>query len=380
MARLIRPTRPRFLTLGVAAVVATALTLIAPSADAGKPQPQPTLTGQASSYSGDAGVIDIDATLLNALEAGVHLVEAGPLPATGGSDTDELLHLSSPAPLALDASVGLATTLGSGQLATSFASVAALSLGIDAGLTSVADVGAGVLQATSRAECVNGAPVLTGGANLVDATVRVLDGVEIALPVNPAPNTSINVGGLATLTLNEQIRTADSITVNALHLTVKVPLVADVDVIIAHAHSDIECNGTVPPPNCSVKDFVTGGGFVIRDGKRVSFSVHGGVDKSGGFRPSGLNVVDHGSGQHIQAKDIDAYGTPTSTQRVLHFPGGNWTATVTDNGEPGRSDTFQVSDGSYTAGSTGTAIGGGNIQLHQPKGCGDTAKAPRGRK
>lgn len=378
MARHIRPTWPRLLTVGAAAVVATALTLVAPGAEAGKPQP--ALSGQASSYSGDAGVIDIDATLLNALEAGVHLVEAGPLPASGGSDTEELLHLSSPAPVALDASVGLATTLGSGQLATSFASVTALSLGIDAGLTNVADVSAGVLQATSRAECVNGTPVLSGGANLVDATVRVLDGLEIALPVNPAPNTTIDVGGLATLTLNEQIKTANSITVNALHLTVNVPLVATVDVIISHAHSDIECNGTVPPPNCSVKDFVTGGGFVIRDGKRVSISVHGGIDKSGGFRPSGLNVVDHGTGRHIQAKDIDAYGSPAATQRVLHFPAGNWTATVTDNGEPGRTDTFHVTDGSYAAGSTEAAIGGGNIQLHQPKGCGDSTKPPRGRK
>lgn len=357
-------------------MLATSLA-VAPAAHAGKPAP--TLSGQASSYSGDAAVIDIDATLLGTLSAGVHLVEAGPLPASGGSDAEELLHVSAPAPLALDASVALATTLGSGQLATSFASVADLSLGIDAGLTSVADVSAGVLQATSRAECVSGAPVLSGSANLVGASVSVLGAAPIVLPVNPAPNTTIDVGGLATLTLNEQIVGPGSITVNALHLQVNVPLVATVDVVISHAHSDITCDGTVPPV-CSVKDFVTGGGYVVREGEKVSFSVHGGTDKSGGFRPSGLNTVDHGTGPHINTHGIDAYAdpAPTSTRRVLHFPDGNWTVSVADNGEPGRTDTFQVAGVGYSAGSTETAIGGGNIQLHRPKGCGE-AKPAKGR-
>jgi hypothetical protein len=312
--------------------------------------------------------------------AGVHLVNAGPLASSGGSDADELLHLSSPAPIALDASVGLATTFASGQLASSFASVAAVTLGVNAGVASVADVSAGVLQATSRAECVNGSAALSGSASLANASISVLGGPAIVLPINPAPNTSINVGTLASLTLNEQIVTPGSITVNALHLTVNVPGVADVDVIISHAHSDIACNGTQPPA-CSVKDFITGGGYVVKDGKRVSFSVHGGVDKTGAFRPSGLNVVDHGTGQHIQSKGIDAYGdpSPTSTKRVLHFPDGNWTVSVADNGEPGSLDTFQVAGPGYTAGSTSTAIGAGNIQLHQPKGCGDAAKPPKGR-
>lgn len=379
MASRTRPAHRRLWGIGLTAVLLTALTLT-PSANAGKP-PAPTLSGQASSYSGDAAVIDIDATLLGTLEAGVHLVDAGPLPAAGGSDADELLHLSSPAPIALDASVALATTLGSGQLATSFASVAALSLGIDAGPASVADVSAGVLQATSRAECVNGSAALSGGASLANASISVLGAPAIVLPLNPAPNTTINVGGLASLTLNEQIVTPGAITVNALHLTVDVPGVADVDVIISHAHSDIACNGTQPPA-CSVKDFVTGGGYVVRNGSRVSFSVHGGLDKTGAFRPSGVNVVDHGTGQHIQAKGIDAYGdpSPTSTKRVLHFPDGNWTVSVADNGEPGTADTFQIAGAGYTAGSTTAAIGAGNIQLHLPKGCGDTATPPKGRK
>lgn len=378
MAPRIRRARQAVRGFGLTAALAAALA-VAPPAEAGKPQP-PALTGQASAYSGDAAVIDIDATLLGTLTAGVHLVEAGPIPSTGGSDAEELLHLSNPAPLALDASVGLATTFGSGQVASSFASVAAVSLGIDAGATSIADISAGVLQATSRAECVNGAAVLSGGASLLNASISVLGSEPIVLPLNPGPNTSINVGSLATLTLNEQIVGPGSITVNALHLTVDVPHVASVDVIISHAHSDISCNGTQPPP-CPVKDFVTGGGYVIKDGEKVSFSVHGGLDKDGGFRPSGLNVVDHGTGQHIQSKGIDAYGdpSPTSTKRVLHFPEGNWTVSIADNGEPGRTDTFQVAGPGYTAGSTSTAIGGGNLQLHLPKGC-PSAKPPKGRK
>jgi hypothetical protein len=179
MATNLRPARRRLWGIGLTAVLVVALSLT-PSATAGKPA-APTLSGQASSYSGDAAVIDIDATLLGTLVAGVHLVNAGPLASSGGSDADELLHLSSPAPIALDASVALATTVGSGQLATSFASVAAVSLGVDAGVTSVADISAGVLQATSRAECVNGSASLSGGATLANASISVLGSAPIVL-------------------------------------------------------------------------------------------------------------------------------------------------------------------------------------------------------
>jgi hypothetical protein len=357
----VKKRRPGARILGVllAGVLAGALT--APGeAIAGKPTP---LTGQASSYSGDAKVIDITADVLGVLQPHIVVSDTGPLPSTGGMRSAALLTVTNPAPVALSAVVAGATTMGSGNTASSFASVAELRLNI----ADIVALSAGVLQSYSNASCVNGQPVLTGGSNLAVAAVRVGGLDPIVLPVAPAPNTVIDLG-IVRLVLNEQITTANSITVNAVHLTVNAAPVATADVVISHTHSDINCNGTQPPA-CPVKDFVTGGGQITRNGERVSFSVHGGTNADGTFRNGGLNVVDHGSGTHIQAKELDAYGdpTPTSNKRRLHFADGNWTVDVTDNGEPGKADTFSVTNGTYTA--SGNPILHGNIQLHKVGGC-----------
>ena len=365
-----RPLGGRILGIIVVGVLAGALT--APGqAIAGKPKP---LTGQASSYSGDAKVLDARATVLGVLHPRLVISDTGQLPSTGGVRSASLLTVSNPPPVALSAVVAGATTMGSGNEASSFATVAQLSLAIG----DVAALSASVLQSYTNASCVNGQPVLSGGSHLAVAAVRVNGGNPIVLPVAPAPNTVIDLG-VVRLVLNEQITTANSITVNAVHLTVNAGPLATADVVISHTHSDINCNGTVQPP-CPVKDFVTGGGQITRNGAKVSFSVHGGTNADGSFRPGGLNVVDHGSGTHIQAKVLDAYGdpAPTSTKRRLHFADGNWTVDVADNGEPGTADTFSVTNGSYTA--SGTPITRGNIQLHQVGGCQTPPKkkGPRG--
>jgi hypothetical protein len=349
----------RILGVLLAGVLAGALT--APGqAIAGKPKP---LTGQASSYSGNAKVLDITANVLGVVQPHIVVSDTGPLPSTGGVRSASLLTVSNPPPVALSAVVAGATTTGSGNEASSFATVAQLSLAID----DVAALSAGVLQSSSSASCVNGQAVLSGSSYLAVASVRVDGGQPVVLPVSPPPNTVIDLG-VVRLVLNEQTTTSNSITVNAVHLTVNAPPVATADVVISHTHSDINCNGTQPPA-CPVKDFVTGGGQITRNGAKVSFAVHGGTNADGTFRPGGLNVVDHGDGTHIQAKDLDAYGdpSPTSTSRRLHFADGNWTVDVADNGEPGTADTFAVTDGSYSA--SGTPITHGNIQLHQVGAC-----------
>jgi hypothetical protein len=354
-----RPLGARILGVLLVGVLAGALT--APGqALAGKPKP---VTGQASSYSGDAEVIDIQANVLNIIQPHIEVSDTGPLPPTGGMLSESLLTVSTPAPVALNAVVAGATTMGSGNQASSFASVAALSLNI----ADIVELDASVLQSHTRASCVNGQPVLSGGSHLAGASLRVNGGEPIVLAVAPPPNTVIDLG-IVRLVLNEQISTGNSITVNAVHLTVNAAPVATADVVISHTHSDINCNGTVQPP-CPVKDFVTGGGQITRNGEKVSFSVHGGVNSDGSFRNGGLNVVDHGSRTHIQAKELDAYSdpNPTSTSRRLHFADGNWTVNVADNGEPGTADTFSVTNGSYSA--SGTPITHGNIQLHQVGGC-----------
>lgn len=349
----------RILGVLLTGVLAGALT--APGqAIAGKGKP---LTGQASSYSGNAEVIDITANVLGVLQPHIEVSDTGPLPSTGGVRSASVLTVSNPPPVALSAVVAGATTMGSGNEASSFATVANLSLAI----SDLVALSAGVLQSYSNASCVNGRPVLSGASNIAVASVRVDGGDPIVLPVAPAPNTTIDLG-IVKLVLNEQITTANSITVNAVHLTLNAPPLATADVVISHTHSDINCNGTQPPA-CPVKDFVTGGGQITRNGAKVSFAVHGGTNADGSFRPAGLNVVDHGNGTHIQARTLDAYGdpAPTSTSRRLHFADGNWTVDVADNGEPGTADTFSLTNGSYSA--SGTPITRGNIQLHKVGAC-----------
>jgi hypothetical protein len=356
--------------LGVLLAGALAGALTAPGQAIAR-RPQPSTTGQASSYSGDAKVIDIQANVLGVLQPHIVVSDTGPLPSTGGSQSASLLTVSNPPPVALSAVVAGANTMGSGNEASSFATVAQLSLNIK----DLVALSAGVLQSSTKAECVNGQPVLTGSSYLAVAAIRVDGGDPIVLPVAPPPNTTLDLG-IVKLVLNEQIKTGNSITVNAVHLTLNAPPVATADVVISHTHSDINCNGT-QPPTCSVKDFITGGGQITRDGSKVSFAVHGGINSDGTFRNGHLNVVDHGDGTHIQARQLDGYGdpSPTSTSRRLHFADGNWTVDVADNGEPGKADTFSVSNGSYTA--SGTPITHGNIQLHKVGGCqGKDRKGP----
>jgi len=365
-----RPIGARILGVILVGVLAGALT--APGqAIAGKPKPPAPITGQASSYSGDAEVLDVQANVLNSVPIHLQVSDTGPLPSTGGMRSASLLTVSTPAPVAVNAVVAGATTMGSGNQASSFATVANLSLNI----ADVVALGAGVLQSYSNASCVNGQPSLTGASNIVALSLSVL-GTPVVIPVAAPPNTTIDLG-IVKLVLNEQIVTANSITVNAVHLTVNAAPLATADVVISHTHSDINCNGTVNPP-CPVKDFVTGGGQITRNGAKVSFAVHGGTNADGTFRSGGLNVVDHGSRTHIQAKELDAYSdpAPTSTKRQLHFADGNWTVDVADNGEPGTADTFSVTNGSYSA--SGTPITHGNIQLHQVGGCPQAAPPKKG--
>jgi hypothetical protein len=71
-----------------------------------------------------------------------------------------------------------------------------------------------------------------------------VDLAGITLPLDPGPNTKIDLLGLATLVLNEQIMNPDgSLTVNAFHLTVNVLGVASGEIIISSA----TCGPATPP-------------------------------------------------------------------------------------------------------------------------------------
>jgi hypothetical protein len=98
------------------------------------------------------------------------------------------------------------------------------------------DVGGGVVVAQAmESRCAGGAGRLSGTATLTDVRVA-------GMPVrgNPAPNTVVSVEGVATVTLDEQIVAADSITVNAVHVQLLTGEVGDV--ILPQAHCAVSAS------------------------------------------------------------------------------------------------------------------------------------------
>src|SRR2546422_5662578 len=53
-------------------------------------------------------------------------------------------------------------------------------------------------------------------------------------------------------------------------------------------------------------DFLTGGGWILRpSGAKANFGVEGGV-KNGAWW-GGVNYIDHGTGLHVQSRNVTAY-------------------------------------------------------------------------
>ncbi len=158
-------------------------------------------------------------------------------------------------------------------------------------------------------------------------------------------------------------------------------------------------SGSVFAQDC---DFVTGGGFIFFNGSRASFGVGGGC-KDGSPTFGHLEYVDHDMGLNVHWTSITGYldlggngvdddGQPTGIRRVCGtartnlFGDVDFAATVTDAGEPGVNDTFDIrlrepGGGAFVYDTTTQCTphflgsrapcapgtnGGGNIQLHKP--------------
>jgi hypothetical protein len=140
-------------------------------------------------------------------------------------------------------------------------------------------------------------------------------------------------------------------------------------------------------------DFLTGGGWILRNsGAKANFGVGGGC-KHGSPTWGHLNYIDHGNGLHVHWTSITAYlevDTSTDskgrligarficgTARTNQLGDVNFVVFARDRGEPGRDDEFIIrlkqngvtvytteGDSNHTLGGPGP--GGGNIQLHKP--------------
>jgi hypothetical protein len=201
--------------------------------------------------SGSAFGVSVNATV-----AGIH-VTAGPaptvtLPPTGGNLSQSLVSIcAGTACSVLSAGILNAATQGSTTGSPTSASSA-----------SVATVNAlaGVVTADVIASnCTASTSGVSGSSTLTNAKVG---GATVA--VNPGPNTTLTVAGLATVILNEQITTANSITVNAVHILLNLGL-ATGDIIIAQSHCDATAGTVVPVGTIGVLGLtgIAGLGFAL---------------------------------------------------------------------------------------------------------------------
>lgn len=433
--------RSASLSVGTA-VMAVAAALAAPAAHAKKPggggggTTCTTVVPVVDTYRGRATVVDVYAQVLGLLGSGV-VVDA-PIADTGelGPTTDEgqkEAHLISadiqlpppPAAAAVRVQAGIADaiTKSMGNTTTSVAQV----IGLDLNVNNSILVSATMIQSTAKAKqdqpatCAAGdyagKPVGTtshSGSSLILGLEISVGGVVVPIPLpndpsNPGQfpvNTTIEIPGLVKVILNEQFSDGSRFHVNAVHIIVGGLLspLLNADIVISHADAGIAaaCGAPVqvcgPGPECKVKDFMTGGGWITLSG-----GAKGTFGFNGGYRPGGLkghlNYKDHGSGRHIQGTDIvddpnnanDGYVTTGATSRSITYAcgTGNCTLNVGDFGEPGGGvDTFSLmAPGNYVG--SGPTITRGNIQLHASScpatsGGGDSGggggKPPKGRK
>ena len=128
---------------------------------------------------------------------------------------------------------------------------------------------------------------------------------------------------------------------------------------------------TEPPPTDECEDWYTGGGFLFETptGARGTFAAGGGI-KKGEFWGH-LNYIDHDTGMHVKGTEVTAYSTVSQFTRhtegtcTIDGVAGTYSLDITDNGEPGKNDVFDLSlSNGYAASGV---IDGGNLQLHKPK-------------
>jgi len=145
------------------------------------------------------------------------------------------------------------------------------------------------------------------------------------------------------------------------------------------------------PPLPNPCDFVTGGGFIVRDN-----GAHGNFGVAGGCKNGNLwghfEYVDHGSGLapataptpfRVHGTGVTGYFSPLPDPKIREisgtaetndptFPLVDYCVRVTDNGEPGvNNDEFVIRLSVfgvpiYTTEFNPNSLGGGNIQLHKP--------------
>jgi hypothetical protein len=237
--------------------------------------------------------------------------------------------------------------------------------------------GSATVSASSEVARVNGQPVL--GVNGIQVAVSETPNFDVVAALPPAVQAVLPSG--TAIIINKQSSGPNGsggqqIDVTALY--VNVPGVAEL--FIADAHADITCAALSQCPGQHM--FVTSGGFIDPSGSdKQHFTAAARHLTNWGhllFRDSvsgySLHVknpygVVYNSFATLKA-DADANGFHTALLDATKFQGGaivTWTdqgggkALLVDEGEPGRSDYFEIIAPNAV---TGGLLAGGNIQMH----------------
>ncbi len=202
-----------------------------------------------------------------------------------------------------------------------------------------------------------------------------VNGVAIAVTgqANQRVNLPEEAGGY--LIINEQANAASNtsgdIAVSAIHFYVCHCIEGHVGLVRAGITSD----GRPPQPDGDCGK-VTGGGWIVGtpSGEKGTFGMSGGI-RRGEFWGH-LNFIDHGTGMNVSSTAVTGFQVDPSNAngRIISYSvtingvAGTARLLVIDNGEPGRTDVFDLtlSNGYRAVGELGGARpGGGNIQLHK---------------
>jgi serine protease AprX len=205
-------------------------------------------------------------------------------------------------------------------------------------------------------------------------TATVLDAAGNALPNASVVWSSSGAGGVLnaeTLTASDGVAGANALSdapgTQVVTATVG-SLTASVTVTWAGAAPPCVTCGPAPNTPGSAK----GGGSVLVGGVKAKFGVSAAYN-AGATTPGGSLVFDDRAGTAVSAGVVDTFRLSGSTA-VLTGPaslngtsGYRYEVTVTDNGDPGRNDTFKIvlsKPGSltYSYSASGT-LAGGNIQV-----------------
>jgi uncharacterized Zn-binding protein involved in type VI secretion len=301
----------------------------------------------------------------------IRLADSGSLLESGGGIGRALLAANIPGSqtgglVSLAAGTLSSTVVGSGRT-DALASLADITL-------TIAENGirVGFLMARGTAKC-GSTPDVEGSAQLADL---VVNGQPIA--ISGAPNQTIPLPN-GKLVINEHLMDVGGgragITVAALHVTTRDALTGRelADVVLGSARAEVTCppSSALSPQSAyadTAAGFTSGGGWLppldASFGK-ATFGFFGAADTGAG--PKGhLVYIDHGGIDfRLESIEVTTFtaGCQSTMTGVAETNRGrvDFTVTQTDNGEPGRGDTFAIRAGTYFR--APDLLGGGNIQV-----------------